>query len=79
MANPRNQRYCHTVLEKGSEAEFFEELGPKAMVASEDHVEIMQKFVQLMGLLLCWCSASVLACCSLYALLLLLFCTSATM
>ncbi|XP_021760031.1 uncharacterized protein LOC110724849 [Chenopodium quinoa] len=28
-------RFCHTVLEKGSEAEFFEELGPKAMVASD--------------------------------------------
>ncbi|XP_021729356.1 uncharacterized protein LOC110696377 isoform X2 [Chenopodium quinoa] len=39
MANPRNQRYCHTVLEKGSEAEFFEELGPKAMVASGVHVK----------------------------------------
>ncbi|XP_021746835.1 F-box protein At5g67140-like [Chenopodium quinoa] len=32
---PIIQRYCHTVLEKGPEAEFFEELGPKAMVASE--------------------------------------------
>ncbi|XP_021727545.1 uncharacterized protein LOC110694689 [Chenopodium quinoa] len=28
-------RFCHTITEKGSEAEFFEELGPKKMVASD--------------------------------------------